>query len=116
MPTRELLPGVTTAACPPNVVCDASLAIRKARRRTLMREGIQIVLLLAVDYLFVYWPDSRLPFADRALSLAVLRALNAIVIADLWLSRALPRWTARRISSTWCRSEQERFLRQSSSK
>ena len=116
MPTRELLPGVTTASCPPNVVCDASVEVRRARRRALTRDVIQITLLLAVDYLFVHWPDSRLPYADRALSLAVLRALNGVVIADLWLTRALPRWSARRIASTWCRSEQEKFQRQSSSR
>ena len=111
MPTRELLPGVTTASCPPDVVCDAHAAYRKARRRAMVRDAVQIALLVGVDWLFVHWPDSRLPFADRELSLATLRGLNAGFVAHLWLSRALPRWQARRMATTWCRAEREKFLR-----
>ena len=111
MPNRELLPGVTVTSCPPDVVCDAFEEVRKARRRALVRDGLQITLIAAVDYLFAHWADSRLPFADRTASLAILRALNALIIADIWLTRALPRWSARRIASTWCRSERARFQR-----
>ena len=109
MPKPDLLPGVTTPACPPRVVCDAHAAIRKARRRAVVRDVVQGGLLLAVDYLFVHWPHSRIPFADRATSLMVLRGVNALIVADLWLTRALPKWTAKRIASTWCRSEREKF-------
>ncbi len=109
MPTRELLPGVTTVSCPPAVVCDAHKEIRSARRRAFARDAIQIVLLASVDYLFVHWPESRLPFLDRGQSLAMLRAGNALLLADLWLARALPKWNARRIAATWCRSEQAKF-------
>jgi hypothetical protein len=109
MPARELLPGVTTDSCPPRVVCDAHAAIRGARRRALIRDGVQISLLLAVDYLFVYWPESRLPFIDRHASLALLRAVNFVAVADLWLSRALPKWWAKRIAGTWSRTEREKF-------
>lgn len=112
MHNSELLPGVTTAACPPDVVCDAFREVRKARRRALVRDAVQVTLIAAVDYLFMHWPESRLPFADRELSLAVLRALNGIIVADIWLTRALPRWSARRIAATWCRSEQAKFQRQ----
>jgi hypothetical protein len=109
MPTSELLPGVTTDSCPPRVVFDAHSAIRKARRRRLLRDVTQIALLLSVDYLFVYWPDSRMPFLDREASLAFLRGVNVVAIADLWLTRALPKWWAKRIAGTWSRAERERF-------
>jgi hypothetical protein len=114
MPTRELLPGVTTSSCPPSVHCDAFSEVRRARRRALMRDVTQVALLVGVDYLFAHWPESRLPFADRSLSLTMLRGMNAGFAAHLWLSRALPRWTARRVATTWSRSERERFLRQPS--
>ena len=109
MPTRDLLPGVTTDSCPPRVVFDAHTAIRRARRRAYVRDAIQIVLLLSVDYLFVHWPESRMPFLDRDASLALLRAVNVIAIADLWLTRALPKWWAKRIAGTWSRAERARF-------
>jgi hypothetical protein len=109
MPKDEMLPGVSTRSCPPRVACDAHSAIRRARRRVWVRDGVQIVLLLAVDWLFVHWPESRIPFADRGTSLAFLRGVNVAIFAHVWFTRALPRWNARRISATWCRSERERF-------
>lgn len=110
MPTRELLPGVTSASCPPAVLCDAHKEIKKARRRAFIRDAAQLVMLAGVDYLFVHWPESRLPFLSRAESLVALRGINVLIVADVWIARALPRWSARRIASTWCRSEQDRFL------
>ena len=111
MPTRTLLPGVTTDSCPPLVVCDAHAALRKSRRRALLRDVTQIALLVAVDWLFVHWPDSRLPFADRDLSVTMLRGMNFGIATHLWLSRAVPRWRARLVATTWSRSEREKFLR-----
>jgi hypothetical protein len=105
-----LLPGVTTSAVPPLVVCDTRGEISRARRRAVARDVLQIVLLIAVDLLFAKWSSAHIPTLERETSLAVLRALNMIVVAHLWLARALPRWTARRIASTWCRSEQQRFF------
>ena len=109
MPKDQLLPGVSTTSCPPRVVCDARAAIRRARRRVWVRDGVQLVLLLAVDWLFVHWPESRMPFADRNASLAFLRGANVLIFGHLWLVRALPRWNAKRIATTWCRSEREKF-------
>ncbi|MDP9191698.1 MAG: hypothetical protein M3P06_08335 [Acidobacteriota bacterium] len=109
MPNPELLPGVTSDASPPRVVCDARAAIRKARRRAIFRDAVLIVLVASVDFLFFYWPDSRMPFLDRAGSLTLLRGVNVLLVADLWLMRALPKWWARRVSQTWCRSEREKF-------
>ena len=108
MPTRELLPGVTSDSCPPVVVCDAKTAIRSARRRAMLRDATQVTLLLAVNYLFIRWPDSRFPFLERATSTTFLGWVNLVAVADLWLARALPKWSARRIASTWSRRERER--------
>lgn len=111
MQTTKLLPGVTADSCPPPVVCDAHDAIRRARRRAIIRDTAQIVLLAAIDYLFVYWPDSRLPLLNRAQSFIALEAMNVLIVADVWLTRAMPMWTARRIASTWTRTEREKFQR-----
>jgi hypothetical protein len=92
------------------VVCDAHAEIRRARRRVWIRDGVQLALLLSVDWLFVHWPDSRMPYADRHASLAFLRGANLVLIGHLLLARALPKWSARWIATTWCRSEREKFL------
>jgi len=110
MPTRELLPGVTAASCPPAVLCDAHAALRKARQRANVRNAITLLLFIATDALFIHWPEARLPFANRGQSLTMLWAMNALLLTDLWLMRAIPRWSARRIAATWSRSEREKFL------
>lgn len=106
----SLLPGVTSSAVPPIAVCDPRIEIARARRRAIIRDVLAIVLLVAVDILFVRWPYAHVPMLSREGSLALLRLLNMGLVAHLWLARALPRWTARRIASTWCRSEQRRFF------
>jgi hypothetical protein len=111
MPKDPLLPGVSTSACPPRVVCDAHDPVRRARRRAWLRDGAQLALLVSVDYLFVHWPESRMPFLERGASLAFLRGVNVAIFAHVWLSRAVPKWAARRIAATWCRSEREKFRR-----
>jgi len=105
----ELLPGVTSTDCPPRIACDAHATIRRARQRAVVRHLLQISLVLAVDYLFVHWSGSRFPFLDRAQSMTFLRLVNFVIIAELWLSRALPKLWARRIAETWSRRERERF-------
>ena len=110
MPKDELLPGVRTSSCPPLVRCDAHTEIRIARRNAFLRDALQIVMLLAVDALFLYWPESRIPFLDRAMSITFLMGVHAAIAADLWLTRAWPRWMARRVASTWSRTERDRFV------
>ena len=111
MQKSELLPGVSSDSCPPRVVCDAKAEIRRARVRAGLQSLLQVVLIALVDYLFVRWPESRLPFLDRESSLSLLRVGNLVIFGDLFLSRALPKWSAKRIAGTWCRSERERFGR-----
>jgi hypothetical protein len=89
--------------------------MQKARRRALMRETTQVALLVAVDWLFVHWPESRLPLADRSHTLTILFGVNVLLVADVWLTRTLPRWRARVVAATWCRSEREKFLRRQTS-
>ena len=111
MHKAPLLPGVTTDCCPPAIVCDAHQEIRRARRRAFARDALQLLLLVAVDYLFLRWPESRMPMMTRTMSLAFLQATNGAILVHIWISRQMPRWSARRIAATWCRSEQERFDR-----
>jgi hypothetical protein len=109
MPADLMLPGVSTDNCPPRVLCDANAEIRRARRRAVIRQAGQLVILAGVDWLFFRWPEARIPFAGRAESLFLLRTANVLAIGELWLTRALPRWNAQRIASTWSRSEREKF-------
>lgn len=112
MPKTELLPGVTTSSCPPPVRCDAKATIRKARRRAIARDAVQIALLVGVDWLFFRWPETRIPMLDRQLSMRVIELANFGVAAHLWWIRVLaPKLTARRMMLTWSRAEQKKFTR-----
>lgn len=111
MPKTELLPGVSSDRCPPATVCNPRREIAVARRKAALRDSIQIVLLLAVNYLFIHYPSTRLPFADRLESQMLLAGITAAVMTSVWLSRMLPRWSARRTAETWSRREQEQFKR-----
>lgn len=110
MANDALLPGVTRTQVPPAVVFDSRDAIRRARRRRVLRDVIDIVLLVAVDALFVRWPSTHVPFLDRQDSLFLLAALNVAVLGYLWLARVLPAWSARRVAATWSAAERTRFL------
>jgi hypothetical protein len=105
----ELLPGVTAAACPPAVSCDARAVIRTARRRAMFRDLLQIVVLLLIDTLFVVWPDTRLPILTRHETLILIRLANVIVLGDLFLSRLVPAVSARRIAATWSPAERQQM-------
>jgi hypothetical protein len=111
MTRKELLPGVTSSECPPSIVCDSRTSIRRARLRATARDIAQILLLAGVDYLFIDWPGTHLPFMNRHDSLLVVAAVNAATLTWLWMSRLVPRWTARRIAATWSHTERRRFER-----
>lgn len=110
MARRDLLPGVATDTCPPAVVFDSLRAIRRARRRALLRDLAQFLLLAGVDWIFVRWPYTHVPTFDRAHSVLVLAMLNAILLTHLIIVRTFPRWSARRIAATWCLTERARFF------
>ena len=108
---RNLLPGVRDAGTPPAVVIDSRAVIARARRRAAVRDVLDLVLLLCVDGLFLGWPRAHVPLLGRHDSLLALLALNTVMMAFLWLSRAVPRWRARRVAATWCPAERARYVR-----
>ena len=108
-----LLPGVSDAGAPPPVIIDSRAVVARARRRAIVRDFIDLLLLVGVDGLFLRWPLAHVPFLDRHDSLLVLLGLNAMLAGYVWLARALPRWTARRVATTWSLPERARFFRRS---
>jgi len=106
----NLLPGVSDARTPPAVVFQSRKVIAKARRRAAARDVLDLLLLFCVDGLFLRWPMAHVPGLDRADSLLLLAAINVMLIGYIWVVRALPRWTARRVAATWCVAEQSRMF------
>jgi len=109
MPRPELLPGISQHGCPPVVACDPRPAIARARRRALFRDVLQLMLVVAVDALLIRWPAAHVPMLTRYDSIALVTAVNVLMIGYVWLTRALPRWSARRIATTWCPAERSRL-------
>lgn len=109
MPRPELLPGISQQGCPPVVACDPRPAIRRARRRALFRDISQLLLVAAVDALLIRWPAAHVPALTRFDSVALVVFVNAVMIAYVWLTRAFPKWSARRIAATWCPEERKRL-------
>ena len=110
MERRDLLPGVRPDACPPRVVFTTRKAISRARIRANLRDAAQILLLAGVDYFFTQWPSTHIPTFDRSETVLIVLALNVLVLSHIALSRVVPKWTARRIASTWCLAERARFF------
>lgn len=110
MPRLDLLPGVASAGSPPKVVFQSQRVIVRARRRAIFRDVLDLLLLFSVDALFLHWPKAHVPGVGRPDSLLLLFAANALLIVTLWTARAVPRWRARRVASTWCASERSRFF------
>ena len=108
---RTLLPGVEEAGAPPPVVFASKSVVQRARRNKSVHDVLDVVLLMVVDAFFLAWPRARVPFLDRHQSLLLLLAVNLALAAYLWLSRAVPRWRARRLASTWSPLERSRFGR-----
>jgi hypothetical protein len=111
---RILLPGVSDAGAPPPVVIDSRAIVARARRFAVVRDVIDLLLLICVDGLFLRWPHAHIPFFGRHDSLLIVVGLNTMLIGYLWLARAMPRWMARRVATTWCLAERARFFRSSS--
>jgi hypothetical protein len=108
---RTLLPGVSDAGVPPPVVIDSRVVVARARRRAVARDIVDFLLLVCVDGLFLRWPPAHVPFLDRGDSTMVVVGLNVMLIGYLWLARSIPRWTARRVATTWSLAERTRFFR-----
>jgi hypothetical protein len=110
MARRDLLPGVRTDSCPPRVISDCRREIVRARRRATTCDIAQLMLLVGVDWMFARWPFAHVPSMDRKDSMLVLVGLHALVVTQMALTRMFPRWSARRIATTWCLRERARFF------
>lgn len=108
---RDLLPGVSRAGAPPEVLCESRRIIASARRRAAFRDTLDLLLLAGVDWLFIRWPYAHVPTLDRDQTALIIAVANALVITYIWTARAFPRWRARRVASTWSTTEQSRFVR-----
>ena len=108
---RELLPGVSESGARPEVICESRPIVVSARRRAAIRDTFDLLLLAAVDGLFLRWPHAHVPSLDREQTALIIAAANALLITYMWSARALPRWRARRVASTWSMTEQNRFVR-----
>ncbi len=106
-----LLPGVDEAGAPPPVVFASKNIVREARRRKVIHDVRDAILLGLVDAFFLSWPRARVPFLDRKESLLLLLGVNLALVIYIWLSRSIPRWRARRLASTWSPVERSRFRR-----
>ncbi len=110
MARRDLLPGVQTETCPPVPVFDSRREIVRARRRAAICDTAQLVFLGGVDWMFLRWPYAHVPMFDRYNSVLILAALHALVLTQMIMTRTFPRWSARRIATTWCLRERARFF------
>jgi len=108
---RTLLPGVTESGPPPDVVFESQRVIASARRRAVAHDVFDLLLLASVDGLFLRWPHAHVPMLGRQETMLVLLGANVLLIAYMWYSRAVPRWRARRLASTWSATERNRFVR-----
>ena len=91
------------------VLCDSRRVVARARRVAMARDAVQIVLLAGGDWLFSNWPSTHIPLLSRSDSLVVLGIANFATIAHVWLVRALPKWSTRRIAATWCTAERDKL-------
>ena len=107
---RPLLPGVSAVANPPAVIVQSRKVIQRARIRAIMRDIFDVLLLVGVDWFFIRWPRAHVPLLDRHESVLILLGVNVALLSYVCLARAVPRWRARRVASTWSFSERARFF------
>ncbi len=96
---------------PPKVLFESGKVIRRARRRALVRDLVDLTLLGGVDWLFIHWPQSHVPLFDRVESLEILIAANVVVMTMLVVARRWPSWKAKRVAATWSVPERDAFER-----
>lgn len=110
-PARSsLLPGIMEQTTPPRVVFESRRVVMSARRRAAFRDVLDLLLLATVDALFMQWPHAHVPLLDREQSVVLLLIANIVCVAWMAWARSLPRWRARRVASTWCAAERNRFF------
>ena len=107
--TTELLPGVSPERSRPAVRCNSRSILTRARRTAIVRECIQAVLIIAIDVLFVVFPNTHVPLMTRGQSMNLLLLFHAVIGAQVLLCRMIPVWRARRIASSWSADERRRL-------
>lgn len=110
MARADLLPGVLSTECPPVVSTNSADTIRRARRVAAYRDAAQLLLLLAVDWLFFRWPSSHVPLVGRDQSAMLVALANGAILTAITIARMFPRWRARKIAATWSLRERSRFF------
>jgi hypothetical protein len=110
-PRKDLLPGVRETEVPPVAIFDPRRTLKKARRRAAFRDAFDLILLFGVDWFFVAWPRTHIPFFSRHDSLTILIGVNLLFIVYVVAARKIPEWRARRIASTWAPAERQKFNR-----
>lgn len=103
---RDLLPGVKQQGVPPTPAArDLASVIQKARFKRLVRDVVDVLLLLLVDVLFLAWPGSHVPFLSRQVSGNLLILAHLAVMAHWIITRSAPGLRAKRIAETWSSDE-----------
>lgn len=110
----DLLPGVVTDSCPPVIVIGSRETIVRARRRAIVRDVTNLMILAAVDYVSLRWPSVHIPLVNRDQSMLLVGLLNAAVITHILMTRVAARLAARRIAATWSLRERARFFQSGS--
>jgi hypothetical protein len=105
----QFLPGVVREGPRPVVRCDSKRVIQDARRRAVLREAVQLLLLLVVDVFCARFPMTHVPLLSRVQSLDLVALFNVALAAHVILGRTFPRWKARRVATTWSVTERQRF-------
>jgi hypothetical protein len=114
MPNRRpdvLLPGVKEVEVPPVAIFDPRQTLVKARRKAAFHDAFDFVLLFGVDWFFVAWPRTHIPFFSRHDSMTMLVGINLLFVIYVIAARKLPEWRARRIAATWAPAERRKFKR-----
>ena len=108
--SQHYLPGVKgRVGAEASRTYDGRAEVARARRLANIRDIIDTILLLAVDWLFITWESVHIPLLTRWQSLIVLLVVHALFGVYVLATRIIPAIRARRIASTWERQERERF-------
>ena len=108
--TNDVLPGVEgPGSYRPARAIGVEETIRSARRRAAVHDLLDALVLIGVDAAFLFWPDARLPFTSRGVTVTLLIGVHLLFLASILFTRRWPLWRARLVASTWSRAEQARF-------
>lgn len=108
---EPLLPGVRRNEERHRSSSGAASVVATARRDANRADLFDLLCLIAVDAVFFTWRSTHIPLLGREVSMYVLLLLHLGVCLHIILRRKWPEWRARRIASTWARSEQQRLTR-----